>query len=282
MTKFSGPLRPRPPETTISASLSSGRPWRLPACARPLQPRPISTRAYTRRRASRASPGRNVGRSVASTESRPSLRQRLPLERRVATSFAAIAVRTVESGSPPQRAETEGHEITCRAVTGAKMACGASCRPSAPRVRIPAYGASAFSSSNALGPHSRCFTSAWLCPPPPRPEPPATPRVRPPRIGHDLLEGPCDRFTRHSSAWHVCPSCVLRTSVYLSLKLRGASWPPITQSATSVQTRRVIARARRLFGGGGGLKWLCGRRARGRLSADKLRAGGSRERDRPP
>ena len=26
MTKFSGPLRPRPPETTISASLSSGRP----------------------------------------------------------------------------------------------------------------------------------------------------------------------------------------------------------------------------------------------------------------
>ena len=160
---------PRPPDSTISASVSSGSPVETSSrrstnliCAAAVAAVGRSTVAV---RPGRASAGRKTfGRSVATQGvfAHVTLARSLPAYTgRVATSRSpSIANATQSAASPtPSRAASRATNSRARLVTGAKMAFGRSLAASsaaAPTQISPRYGASAaFSRSQTLvAPHS--------------------------------------------------------------------------------------------------------------------------------
>src|SRR5690349_1910385 len=169
IAKFSGPLSPRPPDTTISASLSSGSPVEA-SCRRStsfmLSAGMVTDGFWTSGLAPAcASAGRNtLGRSVAihGVFDHVIFESSLPAYTgRVATSLppsTAIAVESAESPAP-RRAARRAMNSRCRVVTGAKIACGNSLLASSATAGVHTsarYGANAaFSSTHTrLTPHS--------------------------------------------------------------------------------------------------------------------------------
>src|SRR5215470_13519328 len=138
ITKFSGPLSPRPPDTTISASVSSGSPVD-DSCLRSTSfmlsagmfTAGFSTDAVA---PACASAGRKtLGRSVAihGVLDHVIFERSLPAYTgRVAISLPPSAASAVESAErpAPSRAASRAMNSRCRVVTGPKIACGDSLR----------------------------------------------------------------------------------------------------------------------------------------------------------